>query len=81
MPTDKLERPSTTQTRSASAIPALLIRIEREYEEMPGLRLTRAQAQRLWDLDAATCRAVLKRLTERGFLKRTPAGSYVRASD
>jgi Fic family protein len=48
---------------------------------MPGLRLTQAQAQRLWDLDAKTSRAVLATLTERGFLKRTAAGTYVRAWD
>jgi hypothetical protein len=42
---------------------------------MPGLRLTQAQAQRLWDLDAKTSRAVLATLTERGFLKRTAAGT------
>ena len=33
----------------------LVQRIEREYSEMPGLRLTEGQAQRLWDLDADTC--------------------------
>ena len=81
MPTDRLERSSTTQTRPASGIPILLTRIQREYREMPGLRLTQAQAQRLWDLDRTTCRAVLATLTERGFLKRTPAGTYIRALD
>ena len=81
MPTDRLERPSTTQPRTTSGIPALLRRIQREYQEMPGLRLTQAQAQRLWDLDAKTSRAVLATLTERGFLKRTAAGTYVRAWD
>ena len=29
---------------------ALLQRIQREYEEQPGLRLTPPQAQRLWGL-------------------------------
>ena len=81
MPTDRLERPSTIQTRPASRMSALLLRIECEYQEMPGLMLTRAQAQRLWDVDATTCRAVLGMLTERGVLRRTPSGSYVRASD
>jgi hypothetical protein len=81
MPTDSRERPSTTQTRPTSGIPALLRRIQREYQEMPGLRLTQAQAQRLWDLDTTTSRAVLAILTERGFLKRTPADTYIRARD
>ena len=81
MPTDRLERPSTTQTRPTSGIPALLRRIQGEYQEMPGLTLTEAQAQRLWDLDRTTCSTVLATLTERGFLKRTPAGTYIRAWD
>jgi hypothetical protein len=29
--------------------------IKEEFLEMPGLRLTRPQFQRLWDLDSATC--------------------------
>ena len=81
MPTDRLGRSSTTRTEPTSGIPALLRRIQREYQEMPGLRLTQAQAQRLWDLDATTSRAVLTILTERGFLKRTPNDTYIRAWD
>jgi DNA-binding IclR family transcriptional regulator len=81
MPIDRLARPSTTQTPSTSGIPAILQQIQREYHEMPGLRLTQAQAQRLWDLDRTTCSTVLAMLTERGFLKRTPAGIYIRAWD
>ena len=41
--------------------------------------LTQAQAQRLWDLDGKTCRAVLATHTERGILRRTPTGTYIRA--
>ena len=37
----------------------VLRRIQGEYIEMPGLRLTVAQAQRLWGLDRAVCDAVL----------------------
>ena len=32
----------------------LVQRIDGEYHEMPGLKLTEAQAQRLWGLDADT---------------------------
>jgi hypothetical protein len=39
---------------------ALLARIRGEYREMPGLRLTVAQACRLWQLDAPTCTAVIE---------------------
>jgi hypothetical protein len=35
---------------------SLVARIRGEYREMPGLRLTFAQACRLWQLDAPTCR-------------------------
>ena len=37
----------------------LLNRIRAEYDEMPGLRVTKAQGQRLWGLDEAGCAAVL----------------------
>jgi hypothetical protein len=47
---------------------------------MPGLKLTEAQARRLWNLDGHTCRLVLTTLLERQFLRRTASGSYVRAS-
>jgi hypothetical protein len=33
----------------------LVQRVESEFREMPGLRLTPAQAARLWHLDAALC--------------------------
>jgi hypothetical protein len=56
----------------------LLRRIEREYREMPGMCVTQPQAQRLWKLDATTCSFVLTTLIERGILRRTPRGSYVK---
>jgi hypothetical protein len=48
---------------------------------MPGLKLTEAQARRVWDLDSNTCSFVLTTLLEQRFLKRTARGTYVRASD
>lgn len=80
MRTETVEQLSKTDTRLRARIPALVTRIQSEYQEMPGLALTTAQAQRLWDLDESTCGVVLSTLTRRGFLKRTPAGRYVRAS-
>jgi hypothetical protein len=56
-----------------------LHRIRAEYREIPGLHLTRAQVQRLWNLDPQTCDAVLAVLEEDRFLRRTHAGGYVRA--
>lgn len=52
--------------------------IRAEYIEMPGLSLTARQAQRLWCLDADTCRRLLNELIEANFLERTRRGTYVR---
>jgi len=57
---------------------ALLQRIERDYEEQPGLRLTPPQARRLWDLDGPTSYDVLTTLVDAGVLQRTRDGQFVR---
>ena len=59
----------------------ILLRIRAEYLEMPGLRLTRAQAQRLWGLDAATCLQFLELLTSERFLDRKANDTYARPTD
>jgi len=43
-------------------------RIRGEYIEMPGLRLTATQAERLWGLDRAACETVLSALVDVEFL-------------
>jgi Fic family protein len=53
--------------------------IRSEYLEMPGLRLTVVQAQRLWHMDRSTSTAMLGTLVDDGFLRRTDRGAYVRA--
>lgn len=53
----------------------LLRRVEAEYREMPGLRLTFAQAQRLWSLDRESCEAVLNALVEAHVLARIRSGN------
>ena len=58
----------------------VLCRIRGEYLEMPGLRLTTAQAQRLWNLDRSTCEHMLGTLVENRFLQQTRDGSFVRAA-
>jgi hypothetical protein len=57
-----------------------LRRIRGEYLEMPGLRLTTAQAQRLWNLDPRTCEELLGSLVASRFLAKTRDGSFVRAA-
>jgi hypothetical protein len=56
----------------------LMVRIEAEFAEMPGLNLTLPQAQRLWGIDHSTCIAVFRVLTDRGVVRRTPRGQYIR---
>jgi hypothetical protein len=56
-----------------------LQRIRVEYDEMPGLHLTRRQITRLWNLDDESCQVVLDVLEATRFLKRTLADVYVRA--
>lgn len=58
---------------------ALVQRVRGEFREMPGLRLTFAQACRLWQMDSATCRVVLERLTRDGVLLQTRQGHYIAA--
>ena len=58
---------------------ALLERVRGEFREMPGLRLTFAQACRLWQMDSTTCGVVLERLTDDGVLLRTRQGHYIAA--
>jgi hypothetical protein len=59
----------------------LIGRIRGEYLEMPGLRLTRPQARRLWGLDEHTSDRLLTMLVERKFLTCGPDGAYVRLTD
>lgn len=69
-------KPATADTTTAAAV--WIDRIDSEYREMPGLRLTLPQAARLWGLQAPRCRALLSALVERGRLIETPDGHYCR---
>ena len=55
----------------------LVARIRGEYREMPGLRLTFAQACRLWHVDAVACETVLQTLLAENFLVRTADGAFM----
>jgi hypothetical protein len=57
--------------------PALVERIRGEFLEMPGLKLTRTQACRLWSLDEAMCESALTLLVSEGFLCRTASGAFI----
>ena len=54
-------------------------RVREEFREMPGLRLTPAQATRLWGLEQDLCRQVIDTLVAAEYLRWTPAGSVTRA--
>ena len=60
---------------------ALLTRIRAEYLEMPGLRLTIPQAQRLCGVEGAACKTALDALVAEQFLCLKPDGSYTRVTD
>lgn len=60
------------------AIEEVLRRVQGEFLEMPGLRLTEPQARRLWGLDAASCDELLGALVDAKFLFRTRDGAFMR---
>ena len=62
-----------------SEVDDVVLRVRSEYMEMPGMRLTPAQAQRLWGIDAVATRSVIQTLVETKFLRETPDGAFVRA--
>jgi hypothetical protein len=59
-------------------IDEVLRRVQGEFLEMPGLRLTEAQACRLWGLDTAVCDALLGALVDAKFLFKTRDGAFMK---
>jgi hypothetical protein len=58
---------------------SLVARVRGEYFEMPGLRVTLAQACRLWQVDVFTCEMLLEYLVRVGVLCKTDSGFYIAA--
>jgi hypothetical protein len=56
----------------------LIALIRMEYLEMPDMKLSLAQAGRLWDSPTELCEAALDVLVLTGFLARTKDGSFLR---
>jgi hypothetical protein len=54
-----------------------LSRIRGEYHEMPGLKLTVAQAARLWHVEEKRIQQMLDVLVADGLLRRTHAVAYL----
>jgi len=57
--------------------------IRAEYMEFPDMQLTRAQVQRLWNLDEATCSAVIELPDDANVatyvVKKSPGGACMMA--
>jgi hypothetical protein len=70
--------PIDADRRDLGSREQLVRRVRREFEEMPGLRLTFQQARLLFGLDPGCCTRVLGSLTDSGFLMRTRNGLYGR---
>ena len=66
----------TTCKRPGVDVPGMAAIVYAEFREMPGLRLTLAQAQRLWHLSSEDCADVLNYLIREGRLQRDRAGQY-----
>jgi hypothetical protein len=58
---------------------SMLCRVRGEFAEMPGLRLTPAQASRLWGIEREVCQTVIDVLIKRAFLRWTTGGELARA--
>jgi hypothetical protein len=74
-----------SERRSAGRLPDVVWRdtvrrVKGEFEEMPCLRVTKAQACVLFGLSDDASNGILRRLAEEGFLVLTPEGQYVRRS-
>jgi hypothetical protein len=59
----------------------VVARIRGEYLDMPGMRLTIGQAQRLCGVDQTLCKAVLDSLVAAKFLCVRSDGIYARSGD
>ena len=64
-----------------STIHDLVSRMRAEYLEMPGLRLTIQQVQRLCGIERTHCETVLDSLVEARFLCVKSDGAYARLTD
>jgi hypothetical protein len=73
---DVMTSPRPAERRNAASRRQLLLRIESEFFEMPCLRLTGRQAQRLFALRPDVCERVLAALVADGTLARGADARY-----
>src|SRR5438045_1812332 len=55
----------------------LVERIRAEYQSVPGLKITCAQASRLWSAPEGDCAAAFDTLVSEGLVWLAPSGRYV----
>ncbi len=72
---------TTTLTLTCGIPDHLLGAIRAEFDEMPGMRLTPEQFERLWNLDRTECRCAIDHLIEEGFLREDRRGRLLRMAD
>jgi hypothetical protein len=59
----------------------VLERLRAEYLEMPGMKLTSEQIQRLCGIEPGICKPVLDALVKVRFLRLNSDGTYVRSTE
>ena len=64
------------QTQVVKSPDELTTRARAEFQEMPGMCLTTAQAARLWQLSPARAEELLTELVQSGFLVRRDGQRY-----
>ena len=67
-----------TASDVAPRVDQIARRIDAEFDEMPGMRLTRAQVRRLWSLSERDCSDALEHLCAAGHLALDSSGRYLR---
>ncbi len=77
-PPTSLGRATPAERRNLASRQGLFRRITVEYDEMPGLSLSAAQAQRLFGLREDICMRVFNALVDAAILRRDVSGLYRR---
>jgi hypothetical protein len=81
-PPAPVSRPDVIEGTTDGVVDARLAqRVRGEFTEMPGMRLTIAQAARLFGLTVRIAEAVLDELSQASFLRRSCDGKYALAAD
>lgn len=69
-----------TYPADSAPLAALLQQVREEYGRMPGLKLTKPQAMRLFGVAPSVCAAMFRALVRENFLSRVSDGVFVRST-